>query len=98
MNDDSHVSTITFIIKGSDNSSYKSLPAQLVLMPDNAREVYAEGPGNGVASYSGADAEQLGMTGNSTVGRIEAGIVRSAGASIDQEPAMTLESPPAKLT
>ncbi len=98
VNDDSHVSTITFIIKGSDNSPYKSLPAQLVLMPDNARQVYAEGPGSGVATYSGADAELLGMTGAVTVGRLEAGIVRAAGAAIDQDPAMTLEEPAAKFT
>jgi hypothetical protein len=98
VNDDSHVSTITFIIKGSDNSAFKELPAQLVLMPDNGRQVYAEGPGNGVASYSGPDAERIGMTGNATVGRMEAGIVRAAGAAVDQDPALGLEEPAAKLT
>ena len=98
--DDNHVSTLTWVIKGSGSSSqFKNLPQQLVLIPDGAGQTYVEGPGNFTPNYSGQDAQTLGLTGSTpTVGSIESGIVQAAGNAIGQTPSMTLVSPAAKLT
>jgi hypothetical protein len=95
--DDSHVSTVTFIIKGTDTSPFSPVPPQVALLPDNIGATYAEGPGNGTATYSGADAQAVDLTGTLTVGRLEATLVRAAGKALGREPAHALEDPPGKL-
>jgi hypothetical protein len=95
--DDSHVSTVTFIIKGTDTSPFSPVPPQVALLPDNIAATYAEGPGNGTATYSGADAQAVDLTGTLTVGRLEATLVRAAGKAVGREPAHALEDPPGKL-
>lgn len=98
VNDDSHVSTITVIFKGSESSPFKDVPAQLSLLPDNIKQVYAEGPGNGQPTYSGEDAEKLKLKGGGvTVGRMEAGIIKAIGKALDQTPAMPVEEPAAEI-
>lgn len=95
--DDGHVSTITFVIKGSDDSKMENLPASLAILPDNVQQVYAEGPGNGRPTYSGSDAKEVELDGVNTVGRVEGTIVRTAGKIIDQTPAIATEEPAGKL-
>ena len=98
VNDDGHVSTITFVIKGAEDSKMAGLSQSLAIFPDNMQQVYAEGPGNGRPTYSGNDAEEIKLTGVVTVGRVEATIVSAAGKIIDQTPAVPVEEPAGKLT
>lgn len=97
VSDDSRVSTLTLVIKGADQSPYAALPPQLVLVPDNVEQVYAEGPGAAGAAYSGSDAQALGLTGAVTVGRIEASIVRSVAQATGQAQQHPTEEPAGKL-
>lgn len=97
VDDDSHVSTVTFIIKGSESSPFGKVPPQVLLLPDAIGTTYAEGPGSGVGTYSGADAQSLKLTGNLTVGRLEATLVRAVGKAIGKESAHQLEEPAGQL-
>jgi hypothetical protein len=97
VNDDSHVSTVTFIIKGSPNSPFMDVPAQMTLLPDNMAQTYAEGPGSGAAPYSGADAVRLQLNGQLTVGRLEATLVEAVGKAVGKAPTASLETPAGKL-
>jgi hypothetical protein len=95
--DDGHVSTITFIIKGSgEASAFRSVPATQLLITDGASNMYAEAP-SGTVNYSGADADHLGMTGDGKVGSLEGGIVAAVGTATGQTPAISLAGKPAKI-
>ncbi|MBM4251567.1 MAG: hypothetical protein FJ146_06315 [Deltaproteobacteria bacterium] len=97
VNDNQHVSTLTFIIKGSgDASPFAKVPQQTLLIADNARNMYAEGPGQ-APTFTGEAAQQLGVGPMGRVGSIEAGIVDAVGKAIGQTPAVTLASPAAKI-
>jgi hypothetical protein len=97
VNDDSHVSTVTFIFKGSASSPFADVPSQLSLLPDTIAQGYAEGPGSGSAMYSGADAQRLSLSGQLTVGRLEAMLVEAVGKAIGRAPTASLETPAGKL-
>jgi len=95
--DNQHVSTLTFIIKGSgDSCPYVNVPGQQLLIADGAKNMYAEGPGQ-APTFSSAEAQKLGMNGAGKVGSLEAGIVESVGKAIGQQPAAMLANPPAKI-
>jgi hypothetical protein len=97
VNDNQHVSTLTFIIKGSGESSpFAKVPQQTLLIADNARGVYAEGPGQ-APSFTGEAAQRLGVGPMGRVGSIEAGIVDAVGKAIGQAPAVMIASPAAKI-
>ncbi len=97
VNDNQHVSTLTFIIKGSGQTSpFAKVPQQTLLIADNARDVYAEGPG-GAPSFTGEVAQRLGVGPMGRVGSLEAGIVDAVGKAIGQQPAVQIASPVAKI-
>jgi len=96
--DDSHVSTITLIFKGSERSKMDGLSSSIALVPDTIRSMYAEGPGASKPTYTNSDAEDIKLTGEVTVGRLEATIVSAAGKCIESNPDIALEEPVGKLT
>lgn len=95
--DDQHVSTVTFIIKGSKMSPFRNTASQRLLMPDNAKVVYAEAPGNSLGVYSSLDAKALGLTGQLTIGQVEATLVQAVGQVIGKKSGYALEPKAGKI-
>ncbi|MBM4252303.1 MAG: hypothetical protein FJ146_10055 [Deltaproteobacteria bacterium] len=97
VDDNQHVSTLTIIIKGSGSSSpFAAVPPQTLLIGDNAKSVYAEGPKESPV-FTSATAKQLGVGAAGLVGSLEAGIVEAVGKATGAQPAIQLITPTAKI-